>query len=172
MDYLTLDALRARVRTDLTDAALSAVITQQSAAITLALGAEPNDPMSEEFSPGPTEGVWLTFRPASVTEVRDLDAVVLLDPMCYRLVGRLLLPASSWPRCIRVTYSIADRAALLALLEGVCLDLCRLAVTDMGGEQSEQIGDYRHEAKDVQAERAKVLARLNTIRGIRPALAR
>lgn len=172
MDYLTLDALKARVKSDLSDAALSAMIAQESAAITLALGGEPADPMREEFSPGATEGVWLAFRPASITEVRDLDADVPLDPVCYRLARRLLLPTFSWPRRIRVTYSIADRAALLALLEGVCLDLCRLAVTDMGGEQSEQIGDYRHEAKDVQAERRKVMARLNAIRGIRPTLAR
>ncbi len=171
MDYLTLDTLKARVKTDLPDAALSDVIAQESAAITLAMGGEPSDPMREEFSPGPAEGVWLTFRPASVTEVRDLDADAPLDPTSYRLAGRLLLPAS-WPRRIRVTYSIADRAALLALLEGVCLGLCRLALTDMGGEASEQIGDYQHAAKDVQAERTKVLARLNAIRGIRPALAR
>ncbi len=171
MDYLTLAALKERVKTSLPDTALASIISEESAAITLRLGAEPLDPMVEDLVPAGST-IWLTYPAAAITSVLDVAANAVVDPSTYTSVGRVLVTTGTWPKLVRVTYAIANRLTLLSLLEGVCLDLCRLAITDMGGEALEQIGDYRHDAKDVQAERQKVLARLNTLRGIQPGTAR
>ncbi|HHV79086.1 MAG TPA: hypothetical protein GXX40_05670 [Firmicutes bacterium] len=183
MDYITVAQLRSRLKTDLDDGALSDIIAEESALITVTLSAEPADPMVEEL-PGGGTAIWLTYRPSVVQEVRDVVSDTVIDPATYLVRGRaLVMPqmvisdldfeirSATWPERVRVTYSIAGLADILAILRGVCLDLCRLAITDMGAEQSERLGDYQHDSKDVQAERKKVLARLNRIKGLRPVMA-
>jgi hypothetical protein len=188
MDYVTLSKLKARVASNLDDGSLTDIIREQSAAITLALGKEPGSPMVDDFhTPDPT--LFLTFKPdGSTIVIRDMTqpGYPSIDPETYVLDGRIITrtrgyeswlttfeadPRSGkWPSHTRVTYAMADSPGVLAVCQGVCIDLCRLAINDMGVEQSESIGGYSHSSKDIHAERKRILGRLTSIRGIRPVM--
>jgi hypothetical protein len=177
MDYVTLSKLKARVPSDLEDEALQDIIQEQSATITLALGKEPGSPMVDDFhSPDPT--LFLTFKPdGSTVVVQDMvtDGYPSIDSDTYMLDGRAIMRKtrfSRWPSHVRVTYAMADSPGVLAVCQGVCVDLCRLAINDMGVEQSESIGGYSHSSKDIHAERKRILGRLTSVRGIRPVMAK
>ena len=188
MDYVTIAKLKARVATTLNDESLQDIIAEQSAAITAALGKEPGCPVVETFhGAGPV--LFLTFSP-SAASVQDLTLTnePLVDPTTYIVAGTTLIknpssrtwlsnlnagyPQPRWPRTARVTYAMADSPGILAVCQGVCIDLCRLAINEMGVEQSESMGGYSHTSKDTSLERRKVLGRLGKVKGLKPAVAR
>lgn len=160
MLYLTPAELQARVATELGAEALDAVIAEASALITERLGAEPTEPVVQEYvTPGAALPLTYWPDPGRPLEVRDLATDTVVPAGTYRLHGRTL--RGVWPPKVRVTYSLRRREQLLALLRGVCLDLCRLAIDNMGGLQSDKLGDYSRTAADLGAEQRKVLARLS-----------
>lgn len=163
MEYLTLSELRGRLATELGDAALAAIIAEESAWISARLAVEPAELVSETFT-APGVAVTLVYwpDPAVALEVRDLDSGVVIPATAYWLDGRVLR-STAWPARVRVSYGIQDRQRLLAALRGVCLDLCRLSVDYMAGLASERLGDYTRTAADVARERRQVLARIQLL---------
>lgn len=186
MDYVNLEHLKARVNTALADYDLQEIIAAESAMITRALGVEPGSPATEYFyGAGPV--LFLTFAPLSgsvaVTQIDDgveteikADTYTVMGPAIVRnsaMTTRSYLDASpKWPRIAKATYAPADVPGILAICQGVCIDLCRLAINEMGVEQSESIGGYSHSSKDTNTERRRILARLGKVKATKPAVAR
>lgn len=186
MDYVNLEHLKARVSTALADYDLEEIIAAESAVITRALGIEPGSPMTEYFyGAGPV--LFLTFSPSSgsvaVNEIND-GVETEVDADTYTVMGTAIVRNSAltqrtyldsptkWPTISKATYALADSPGILAVCQGVCIDLCRLAINEMGVEQSESIGSYSHSSKDTNTERRRILARLGRVKAVKPAVAR
>jgi len=187
VNYVGLEHLKARVNTTLADYDLDEIITAESAVITRALGVEPGSPMTEYFyGAGPV--LFLTFAPlagsVSVDEVDTDGTETVVDADTYTVMGTAIVRNSAmstrsyldsptkWPRISKATYALADRPGILAVCQGVCIDLCRLAINEMGVEQSESIGGYSHSSKDTNTERRRILARLGKVKATKPTVAR
>jgi hypothetical protein len=184
--YVALATLKGRVATNLSDSHLDEIIATESAAITRALGVEPGSPMIETFyGAGPV--LFLTYDPdpGSVAVVSIADGVeATIDDDAYSVMGTAIVrnsalavrspldPPVKWPRITRATYAMADSPGVLAVCQGVCIDLCRLAINEMGVEQSESIGGYSHSSKDTNTERRRILARLGRVKASKPGVAR
>lgn len=193
MNYTTVAKLKARVKNSLDDESLADIIAEQSALITRTLGVEPGSPVVETYvnqSPGPV--LYLTYIPNGIVAVRDLtqDGSPAISGNIFKVQGRALVRNSAppdwlsetlwtnsdtsarWPTRCDATYAMADSPGVLAICNGACIDLCRLAINDMGVEQSESDGVYSHTSKDIHKERSAILGRVGKIRGIRPVVAR
>ncbi len=186
MNYVALEHLKARVNTTLADYDLDEIIAAESAVITRALGVEPGSPMTEYFyGAGPV--LFLTFAPlagsVAVNEIND-GVETEVDADTYTVMGTAIVRNSAltqrtyldsptkWPTISKATYALADSPGILAVCQGVCIDLCRLAINEMGVEQSESIGSYSHSSKDTNTERRRILARLGRVKAVKPAVAR
>lgn len=173
MEYVTLEALKSRVNTALGDPALGRLISQESAFITLYLGTEPGSPVTQLFV-HPNDGVNIAYRPDNGVTVTDMDTNETINPDTYFLDGRVIYRRGrwKWPSHMQASYYIQNRDGILAMCEGVCIDLCRMVMEDRGLLQSESIGGYSYSVKDTKVERNKIISRLGAIRGIRPVVAK
>lgn len=176
MEYVTLQNLKDRVQTTLSDTALSRLIAQESAVIALYLGVEPGSPVVQTFV-NPNNAVNLAYRPsADIVEIVDMTRTPAetIDSDTYFLDGRVVYRRGRnprWPAQIQATYMIQNRDAILALCESVCVELCGLSINGAGAYQSESIGGYSYSLKDAKAEHSRVISKLGAIRGIRPVVA-
>ena len=192
MEFLTIPELKARVPNGLTDEALGGLISETSALILFRLGnVEPGSPVVERFTE-PGKLVQLTYKPENVSEVRNLDIDGddgIIDADTYRTDGRAIFkrtmnrdwyadnfvvdgPRGVWPKSLQVTYAMADSPQVLSIARGVCIDLCRLAIFDMGPIQQEGLSKHSQTSKDVEKEKRKVMSRLHKVTGIRPVMTR
>ena len=188
MDYITVDQLKARHNTGLPETALADIIAEESAAITCFIGKEPGSPMVDIFmEPGVVLALTFKADPGQGIEVYDLAGSTVVDSETYFVDGRLIYRRKSsgswyndmdivgarpgWPKKVRVTYAIQDSPGILAVLRGVCLDLCRLAMADTG-YLTQSIGKYSYSSKEIAAERKKIMGRLVAVTGLRPVMGR
>ncbi len=190
MEYVAVAQLKARERTGLSDEVLEELIAEASALISARLGVEPAATVVERFVE-PGQGLPLTYVPdlSQPFEVKDLERNEVVSSDAYLVSGRLVLrqeiapnfftsPDMStgpyrpgWPRQVQVTYAVRDRERVLTLLQGICIDLCRIAMREKPATRSERIGDYAYDQGEAGVERQRVLNRLNLIVPPRPVMA-
>lgn len=142
MDYITVDALRREVKTELDAEALEALIRRASAAISRTLGAEPGETVTQRFAG--ERIAWLSFEPGAVESVVENGTELSAEQ--YAAAGRAVYKPSGAPwEDVAITYTLAGREDVLALCEQVCVELvkCMLA---QSGYASERVGDWSGDA--------------------------
>lgn len=152
-------------------------------------------------NPGPLLWLTYSPSGGEVTEVRDVhnyaedDADGIIDADTYLVIGTQVIKKlrgsgyannslailyddidnlgerPPFPEQVKVTYAMTDSPGVLAICRGVCIDLVRLFVDNMGGLQTETLGSSSRSSKDHEKEVKKTLRRLNRIKGIRPVMA-
>lgn len=160
---LTVDLVRERVPTSLSDEALGSLITDTYASIASTLGAA--GPITELLTADAGDLLMLSRPPASIDTVVEQD--IELDPEDYSLSTTHLLrrlatgphPARRWRGRPEVTYTVLNDEAER---DRIALALIALELTHQPGLVSQRIGEYSETygqgAASYSQERADIFA--------------
>lgn len=157
---LTIEAVRARVETDLDDPTLQKILDGCVQAVDRAAGKVASE--SETFRARGTREISLVRLSASITTVEEratiyADAVVLVEGTDFRKSGdyRLIrLNGVRWGDEVKVDYVPEVDPALR---DSVTMDLCQMVV-EFRALDKETVGDWAGEQKDYEKRRKALLA--------------
>jgi len=172
VSLITPTEVRARIETDLPDAEIQRAIDAEEAAIIDLFGAHTAN-IVETRRPGEGDERLTTSRPisavVSITETYTAtygETTTTLAASDYAVEGRRTIrrkiggtyPRTEWAPLVTITYTPTADTARRSL---ALMDLVHLAITYSPTSQ-ETVGDVRTQTGDRDADRAKILRRLDT----------